>query len=159
MQLLFLFSILAYQIKKITKFKKMNKIQLESKSDLLGAFASGLCMIHCLATPLIFISKACFAVCCSAAPVWWQSIDYLFVLVSGFAIYHVSKNSNTRWVRIGLYVSWILLLFTVLMSSFFPLALPESFIYIPSLSIVALHLYNYRYCRCADDYCLNEAIG
>ena len=41
----------------------MSSIQLSiktltTKSDLWGAFASGLCLIHCLATPFIFLAQA-----------------------------------------------------------------------------------------------------
>ena len=37
-----------------------------------------LCLVHCIATPFIFITQACTASCCAESPIWWQSIDYVF---------------------------------------------------------------------------------
>ena len=49
------------------------------KSDALGAIASGLCILHCLATPFFFIASACSLSCCNNAPLWWQWMDYVFL--------------------------------------------------------------------------------
>ena len=127
--------------------------QLQRKSDLLGAAASGLCMIHCMATPLIFISKACTATCCASAPLWWQLVDYLFLVISLVAIYYASKNSTNTYVKVGLYTSWVLLLGTILCERFLLGVVPASVVYIPALFIVILHIYNHKYCKCADDAC------
>ena len=40
----------------------LNKLKisyLKVNSDSIGALASGLCMIHCVATPFFFIASAC----------------------------------------------------------------------------------------------------
>ena len=60
--------------------------------DSIGIIASTLCAIHCIATPFIFIVKACTATCCSDAPSWWLMIDYLFLIISFLAIFFISKN-------------------------------------------------------------------
>ena len=52
---------------------------LKINSDTIGALASGLCMIHCVATPFFFIASACTASCCNMAPGWWQGFDYFFL--------------------------------------------------------------------------------
>ena len=128
------------------KIKKIN-------ADKIGIMASSLCLIHCLATPFLFIAKACTATCCSDTPSWWKMIDYLFLVISFGAIYYATKNSSKIWVKVALWSSWIILLFTILNESFKIIPIPESFIYWPALSIVLLHLYNHRFCKCGDDGC------
>ena len=49
------------------------------KADTVGAAASFLCMIHCVATPFLFVAQACASTCCSAAPTWWRAIDFASV--------------------------------------------------------------------------------
>lgn len=123
------------------------------KPDQVGAAASMLCLIHCLATPLLFVAKSCSltAACCVDAPLWWQAIDYLFVVVSFFAIFFATKTSTKRWIKAALWSSWGLLTLTILGEKFEPGLFPESFIYLPSLAIVGFHLYNLKYCQCDDE--------
>ena len=130
------------------------QLQLENKSDLFGALASGLCLIHCMATPLLFIGKACSAVCCASAPLWWQLVDYVFIVISFIAIFYAAKNSSKSWMKFAMYGTWLSLLLVVLMESFSPGLLPSYSVYIPALSIVGLHLYNYKYCQCGSDNCI-----
>jgi hypothetical protein len=130
----------------------MLKIQKE-RADVLGIMASSLCLIHCIATPFLFIAKACSATCCSDAPNWWKWIDYFFIIISFIAIYYATKNTTKKWMKIALWTSWVVLLCTMVNEVFIILSLPESFIYYPALSIVALHFYNRRYCSCKEDKC------
>ncbi|MCG8574633.1 MAG: MerC domain-containing protein [Flavobacteriales bacterium] len=128
-------------------------ISLSHKSDSVGAFASTLCLVHCLATPLIFVAQSCSASCCSSAPGWWYWLDYLFLAISFFAIYWSGKTTSKKWVKIVLWICWIALLGLILNEKMEWFAVWEEAIYIPSLSLVFLHLYNRRYCQCQEDEC------
>lgn len=133
-----------------------NVLKIEkSKADAIGIIASSLCLIHCVATPFLFIAKACAVSCCasSATPYWWKWIDYLFIVIAFVAIYYATKNSTKKWVKVALWVSWGILLFTIFNESLAIITLPESFIYWPAISIVLLHFYNRKYCSCKDDKC------
>jgi len=121
--------------------------------NTIGMFAGILCTIHCIATPLLFIAKACSTTCCSDAPVWWIMIDYLFLLISFIAIYFISKSLTIKWLKISFWISWIILLFTILDHSFGIFILPQNFIYIPSSLIISLHFYNLKFCKCKTDTC------
>lgn len=46
---------------------------MQQKPDSLGAFASILCFVHCLVTPLLFVSQACISGDCIAKPSWWEA--------------------------------------------------------------------------------------
>ena len=84
------------------------------KVDSVGAFVSGLCMLHCLSTPIFFIASACSAACCNLAPGWWQAMDYFFLVISLFAIFQASKSSTNSWISTGLWASWVGLCFFIL---------------------------------------------
>mgnify|MGYP001266929021 CR=1 FL=1 len=124
--------------------------------DSFGIIASTLCMIHCIATPFIFIAKACSATCCSDAPLWWQVIDYLFLIISFIAIYFISKNLSIRWLKMSFWISWVILLFTILNHSLLIVNLPNNFIYIPAIAIIILHFYNLQFCKCQNDTCCTQ---
>lgn len=133
----------------------MRLIKKHISSDLLGVTAGGLCLIHCAVTPILFVAKACTAAtsCCHDAPVWWQGMDYFFIIVSFFAIYFTTKNTVKEWVKIALWMNWALLLFAILNVTFNTGLLPESFLYTPALAIVGLHFYNLKYSICSTSYC------
>ncbi len=120
-----------------------------TKADSIGIVSSSICLIHCIATPFLFLAKACSDSCCNDAPLWWKLIDYLFLIISFTAIYFAAKKSTKRWLRIALWSAWGLLLFTLLNEAFEMELLPEKFIYVPAFSIIALHLFNQKYCKCA----------
>ncbi len=118
------------------------------KVDYLGALASFLCLIHCMATPLIFVAKACSLTCCEEAPVWWKAIDYLFLVISFFAILFAARESSKQWVKYSLGFTWSLLLVTIINETVGVIKMPEHLIYLPALLLVGLHLYNQKYCKC-----------
>lgn len=123
-------------------------------TDLLGAMASGLCLIHCIATPLLFIAQTCSATCCEASPIWWQWIDYLFLVISFVAVYRSNQTTSKAWVGKALWFSWSLLAFLILNEKMGWIPLPEFAIYLPALSLISLHLYNQKYCKC-DENCIH----
>ena len=113
------------------------------KEDLIGASASFLCLIHCLATPFVFLVKSSAAVCCSDTPTWWQAMDYIFLVVAFFAVVHVTNNHRSKeWMKFSLVVSWLGLLLVTLNSTYFLFHITNQIAYIPAISLVCLHLYN-----------------
>lgn len=121
--------------------------------DTIGIMASTLCLIHCVATPFIFLAKACSVSCCANAPVWWKGIDFLFIIISFVAIFYAAKNTSKSWMPMALWSSWLVLLVTIFCETLGANFLPPKFVYIPSIGIVILHLYNHKYCRCKENDC------
>ena len=121
----------------------MKKFAVDSelfKSDALGAIASGLCILHCLATPFFFIASACSLSCCNNAPLWWQWMDYVFLGISFIAIKYATKSSAKDWVVQGLWISWISLFFTILNVKMEWIHLAENIKFIPAFALVGLHV-------------------
>ncbi len=121
--------------------------------DAVGAFASGLCMAHCIATPFFFIASACSASCCDTTHLWWQWLDYFFLFISFFAIIQTSKSTKSEWIIYGLLTSWVALCFFIINIKFGWVQLAENIKFIPAFMLVSLHLYNMRYCQCDKNEC------
>ena len=126
---------------------------IKEKSDTLGTAASSLCLIHCIATPFIFIAHAGSIACCDATPVWWKFLDYIFLAISFFAIYWSVKTTTIKWMKSGLWLSWIALLIVILNEKLELIPLAEAVIYIPAFALVILHLYNKKYSKCNTAKC------
>lgn len=127
-----------------------------SKSDNLGILASTLCMIHCIATPFLFIVQTCSTSCCSSTPIWWQWIDYFFLTISFFAVYHSTKNTSNNIIKPALWINWLALFIVILNEKTQVINLHEIIKYIVALSLVGLHLYNQKYCQCKNDKCCTK---
>lgn len=132
-------------------------VQSKRKFDLLGASASSLCLLHCLATPFLFIAEASVANHHhdhhGNAPLWWSVIDIIFIIISFFAIYFSAKTTSKNWMKYALFASWFLLTFLLLNEKVEGLHLAEEWVYLPALSLVGLHLYNRKYCQNKDEQC------
>lgn len=123
------------------------------KSDFVGALSSALCLAHCLATPLLFIAQTQTIGDHHDKPLWWSSLDIVFLIISFFAIYKTAKTSTKKWVKQLLWANWALLTFIILNEKVHLIPLPESVVYIPSVALIILHIYNSRYCQCKDETC------
>jgi len=137
------------------KYKKTlsSSLIVSSKSDFIGAAASTLCMLHCLMTPFIFAVQVSTLSCSEIGPVWWKSIDYIFLVITFFAIYYTTKSTSLKWMPIALYICWFVLAFLIINESLQFLGLPHVLVYVPAVGLTFLHLYNRRYCRCEQDQC------
>lgn len=121
------------------------------KSDILGALASSLCVIHCVATPFLFLAHTCAITGCAETPFWWQSLDYIFLAVSFFAVARSAQQTARPLLRNALWGSWGLLALLVLNEKTALLPLPETITYVAALGLAGLHLYRLRYCSCAPE--------
>ena len=126
---------------------------IRQKSDIIGAAASALCMVHCIATPFLFLASACTKSCCSAAPTWWIWLDFVFLGISFMAVYKSLQTTTKYWLKPALWSAWGTLFTFIFIEQFGSFHLNEGFKYTAALSLIGLHLYNLRYCQCKDDNC------
>jgi len=131
------------------------KIAIE-KSDSLGVIASSLCLIHCLATPFLFVAKTCAISCCAAAPTWWIAVDYLFLFVSFFAVYWSTLTTSNKLIKSALWLSWFLLSFVLINEQMQWMSISHLAVYLPAVALVSFHIYNIRYCQCQNKECCTE---
>jgi len=122
-------------------------------SDYVGASASGLCLIHCIATPILFLSQASLISIGNEMLFLWQSLNFLFLAISFIAIYYSVQNSSNLYVKILFFLNWLILSTLILIELFEILSIAEFYTYIAAISLSILHIYNLNYCRCEDDSC------
>lgn len=129
-------------------------------SDYLGAFSSGLCLIHCLATPFLFAAQSCStkASCCSSAPLSWSMIDFIFIGISFLAIFWTVKTTSKNWMKYALWMTWVISFIVIVNEKLVLFTMPTHSIYYSGLALIGLHLYNRRYCQCSDDSCCVHSI-
>lgn len=126
---------------------------ITQKSDSIGAISSTLCLIHCTATPLFFMIQGGVSACCSATPIWWKSLDYVFLLIAFVAIYFSAKHTVKPWMKYALWISWGALFFVIINEKMVWFSLHENLIYLPTIVLIGLHLYNRKYCKCQANQC------
>ena len=131
-------------------------MNLTSRSDIIGATASILCFVHCVATPFIFVAHAGLALGEESHPWWWGTLDIVFLVISFFAVYWSTRTTSKTWVKFAFWFAWLFLSFLIINEKLAFSHLPETLIYLPTIGLISLHYYNRRYCHCADDECCVE---
>ena len=122
--------------------------------DTIGAINSSICVIHCFATPFLFLTQAQTSLVePSTVPLWWQLLNYVFIVVSFFAVNRTVKNSSNQLVKSLLWVTWVLLSTLILNEQFEIMHMPELLTYFAGISLASLHIYNLKYCQCEDENC------
>ena len=122
-------------------------------SDRIGVVSSGLCMLHCFATPFLFLSQSSLIFISVDFTLTWFILNYVFLFISFIAIYHSVKNSTNRFIRIFLYLFWLVLSGLIINETLEMFSIPEAATYFSASSLICLHIYNLRYCRCDDEDC------
>ena len=126
------------------------------KPDTIGSLASTLCLIHCIATPFIFITPACTLTCCADTPIWWQSLDYIFIIISFFAIYRATKTSSNETIKFTLWITWLIFFLCILNKTFGFIFIDKNFTYGTGITLAVIHLYNLNYCQCSNESCCTK---
>ena len=122
--------------------------------DTVGAINSSLCVAHCFATTFLFLTQAQTSLVeLSSVPLWWQLLNYVFIIVSFFAVKRTVKNSSNELVKSLLWLSWVLLSVLILNEEFEIMHMPELLTYFAGISLASLHIYNLKYCQCEDENC------
>ena len=122
-------------------------------SDQIGAVSSVLCMLHCFATPFLFLSQSSLIFISVDFTLPWFIINYIFLFISFIAIYNSVKNSSNRFIRIFLYLFWAVLSGLIINESLGIFSIPETATYMSASSLICLHIYNLKYCRCDNEDC------
>ena len=127
----------------------------KQNTDLIGSVASFLCLVHCIIAPYIFLGYTVSAAIEQQVelPTWWGFIDSTLLLISIAAIYWSAKNRTSNWVKVGLYLNWVFITFLIVNEKIKLFHIAEWLIFIPAISLIVIHQYNRKYCKCRDDSC------
>ncbi len=124
-----------------------------NNSDRIGVVSSSLCMLHCFATPFLFLSQSSLIFLSLDFTLPWLLINYVFLFISFIAIFFSVKNSSNKIIRVLLYLFWFLLSGLIINESLGILSIPETATYLSASSLICLHIYNLNYCRCDNEDC------
>ena len=122
-------------------------------SDRIGVVSSTLCMMHCFATPFLFLSQTSLIFMRVDLTISWYMINFIFLIVSFIAIYYSVKNSSNKFIKIFLYFFWSILTGLIINETMGFLSIPETATYLSAFSLICLHIYNLNFCRCDNDEC------
>lgn len=128
-------------------------LTLKNQSDSIGIISSALCLAHCLATPLLFAAQSQIINFGNTKPLWWSSLDLILLLISSLAIYKTTLSTTKKWIKNGLWLSFFILSFIIINEKIGWFHIPEAAIYIPSMSLIFLHIYNSKFCSCRNESC------
>ena len=126
------------------------------KSDVIGVISSTLCLVHCLLSPLIFVTQTHLLVDYEITAAWWGSFDYAFLVISFFAVYRSAQRTTSKFIIPAFWVSWAVLFIAIMNEKLNLFPLPETILYVTTVVLVALHIYNLNYCQCKTDTCCTE---
>ncbi|MBQ0733555.1 MerC domain-containing protein [Aquimarina celericrescens] len=115
--------------------------------------ASSLCLVHCLATPFLFLAHTGLIISEGTHPIWWKSLDFIFLGLSFMAIRRSSKTTSKPKMKYAFWISWLLLFVIVINEKLSMFPIPEETIYLASSLLVVLHVYNLKYCQCEQECC------
>lgn len=107
------------------------------KVDISGIASAGLCVIHCLLTPLFFTLNT-FQVL--GTSVFWNLLNYVFLLLSFCAVYRCEHTAGSNVLKIVQWASFVALAISVLFHDDYILLQPIS--YIASGILVVTHFIN-----------------
>ena len=126
-----------------------------NNSDTIGIFTSLICSIHCFATPILFVAQSGF-VSSDVQPIWWESINYLFIFLSFIAVYYSARNTSKNFMKLILWICWLFFVIIILNEMIGIIVISELFSYVSAFSLAYAHVYNLKFCQCKDGECCND---
>jgi hypothetical protein len=115
--------------------------EVENIADKAGIASAVLCTVHCLVVPMLFLIKFTWAdeLANYRLPYWWELLDYLFLLISFFAVYHSASHTASRPIKMSLWIFWAILAISIIFSKHL-----HALAYVASAGLVSTHFMNIR---------------
>ena len=121
---------------------------LNINSDTFGILACALCIIHCIATPFVFIAYTYSNIQQNVYPIWWKNLDYIFLIISFVMVYFSTQTTSKVFMKYFFCLSWLLLCVMIINEKMGLLSVPEYMTYGSAALLTTIHLYNLKYCQC-----------
>lgn len=120
-----------------SKKLNMNKTYKINKADLIGILSSSICLVHCIATPLLITFGAGFI----SNPIF----KYLFLIISFVSIFKATVNLTNKKIALLLWISFWGFLFSALFQEEYHWLHYTGYFF--SVIIIIGHILNINYCR------------
>ncbi|RYF73868.1 MAG: MerC domain-containing protein [Cytophagaceae bacterium] len=116
---------------------------VDKKADYIGITGSVLCLIHCLAAPVLVMTSNLFRN--DTLRAGFLSLDYVFIAVNIVAVYFAARNHTSSAIRTALWSFLFLFAVGLLLEDVSPVF--EYLAYAASTGLVISHLFNLRHHR------------
>jgi hypothetical protein len=113
----------------------------DRKADYIGITGSILCMIHCLAAPVLVVSSNWLRTD-TTLQAGFLSLDYVFIIVNIIAVYFATRHHHSRVISTALWFFLALFGIGLLFEDHSPAF--EYLAYAASAGLVVSHLLNIR---------------
>jgi len=123
----------------------MKATHSHGKADYFGILGSVLCIIHCLIMPALAFSSTFLQKFHTHEGL--LSLDYLFIIVNGIAVYYATRDHKSLPVRILLWGALSLFSVSLILESYNPVFIWLS--YAGSALLIIGHLINIYICQIA----------
>ncbi|WP_044172236.1 MerC domain-containing protein [Flectobacillus major] len=115
--------------------------------DYLGIFSSAICLVHCLATPIIMFLKAYYQysqtqVALDEAHDCW---DYVFVLLCFIAVFSTTRSCVSIRIVRAFWLAFLAFAVAIIFEDDLPFL--QYVGYIASLALIVIHFFNIRFCK------------
>lgn len=108
-----------------------------NKADLIGIVSSSICLVHCIATPLL--------IAFGAGSITNPIFKYLFLIISFVSIFKATENVTNKRIAILLWVSfWGFLFSTLFQEEYYWLHYSGYFF---AILIIVGHILNIKLCK------------
>jgi len=116
-------------------------------ADAIGMAASGICLVHCILMPFfltLWLSAGHCTVesCLGDSPIHF---DHIFLAFSALAVWLASGHCTKRWLKVLMWVSFVLLSAGILLEPLVHSA--HGLTYPAAVGLLAAHFFNWRSCR------------
>ena len=112
-------------------FSKINK------ADFIGIISSTLCLMHCIATPLLIAFGAGF--------ITNPFFKYLFLIISFLSIFKATENITSKKISLLLWISFWGFLFSTLFQEEYEWLHYSGYLF--AILIIIGHILNIKHCR------------
>ena len=126
-------------------YLRMKISHSHNKADYVGILGSLLCIVHCLAMPVLALGSAFGHD--HHLHIGFLSLDYLFILINAAAVYFATRNHRSVFINILLWSA--LLLFAVSLIFEERNAVFQWLGYLGSALLITGHLINLYICQIA----------
>lgn len=111
------------------------KVKLFSnKADIIGIFSAVLCLMHCLLTPFMVLFFH------EHQHTHWLRLDYVFLIVGFFAVYHAVKHGVSTKIKTALWGSLAVLSISIILHEH--IHWTTYIAYLASFTLIITHLIN-----------------
>lgn len=114
---------------------------ISSTADYVGIAGSSLCLVHCLATPVLMVLRW-YECCHFLEAAWW---DYCFLLICFIAVFYTTRTHQSVGLVWAFWLAFVAFAVAILFE--------DDFVFAPYLGygasslLIIIHIFNIKFCK------------